>query len=60
MKEQAVKKMKCINGSYVHIFEAFFDEKMNVTERCKNCGMAYFHNVSDSYEDIVKNEKTKE
>jgi hypothetical protein len=60
MKHQAVKKMKCINGSYLHIFEAFVDEKMNVTERCKNCGMAYFHNVSDSYENIFKNEKTKE
>jgi hypothetical protein len=57
MESQKVNRTKCINGSYVHRFDAFVDEKMNVTEKCKDCGVSYFHNVSKSYEDMTKNEQ---
>ena len=54
------QSVRCINGLYIHRFDAFVDEKMNVIEKCKDCGFSYFHNVSQSYQDMIANEKTEE
>lgn len=45
---------KCINNTYIHRFEATFDENMNVTEKCILCNIEYFHNVGEKFNDYIK------
>lgn len=57
MKFNIANRVKCINGTFAHRFEAFADEQMNVKEKCIDCNYVYIHMSSESYNKITDNIK---
>lgn len=54
------QRVKCINGTFNHRFEAFVDEKMNVKEQCMDCNHSHIYMVADSYNKIINNKQKNE